>query len=62
MLAAGEATIGAGGAIVLQSEPEREYEEMLLKAAAALRAIDPEIDPASISLALQSAAASALPR
>jgi para-aminobenzoate synthetase len=44
------ATIGAGGAIVLQSEPEGEYEEMLLKAAAPLRAIDPRIDPASISL------------
>jgi para-aminobenzoate synthetase len=39
------ATIGAGGAIVLQSDPEREYEEMLLKAAAPLRAIDPEADP-----------------
>ncbi|GAP33448.1 aminodeoxychorismate synthase component I, partial [Nocardia seriolae] len=31
-------TIGAGGAIVLDSEAEEEYEEMLLKAAAALRA------------------------
>ena len=62
VLAGGEAAIGAGGAIVLQSDPEREYEEMLLKAAAALRAIDPGIDPASISLALQSAAAPALPR
>jgi len=62
VMAGGEATIGAGGAIVLQSDPEREYEEMLLKAAAALRAIDPGIDPASISLALQSAAAPALPR
>ncbi|HEY6730312.1 MAG TPA: aminodeoxychorismate synthase component I [Solirubrobacterales bacterium] len=61
VLANGQATIGAGGAIVLQSDPRREYEEMLLKAAAALRAIDPEIDPASISLALQSAAP-ALPR
>ncbi|HYH54601.1 MAG TPA: aminodeoxychorismate synthase component I [Solirubrobacterales bacterium] len=58
----GRATIGAGGAIVLQSDPVREYEEMLLKAVAALRAIDPEADPASISLALQSAAATALPR
>jgi para-aminobenzoate synthetase len=57
VLAAGRATIGAGGAIVLQSDPEREYEEMLLKAAAALRAVDPEVNPASISLALQSAAA-----
>jgi para-aminobenzoate synthetase len=44
------ATIGAGGAIVLQSDPEREFEEMLLKASAPLRAIDPGIDPASISL------------
>jgi para-aminobenzoate synthetase len=44
------ATIGAGGAIVLQSDPEREFEEMLLKAAAPLRAIDPRADLASISL------------
>ncbi len=62
VLAGGRATIGAGGAIVLQSDPEREYEEMLLKAVATLRAFDPEADPASISLALQSAAAAALPR
>ncbi len=51
----GRATIGAGGAVVLQSDPEREYEEMLLKAAAALRAVDAEADPASISLALRGA-------
>ncbi|HEU5105370.1 MAG TPA: aminodeoxychorismate synthase component I [Solirubrobacterales bacterium] len=57
VLANGRATVGAGGAIVLDSDPEREYEEMLLKAAAALRAIDPAVDPASISLAFQSAAA-----
>ncbi|HEX3042918.1 MAG TPA: aminodeoxychorismate synthase component I [Solirubrobacterales bacterium] len=62
VLAGGHATVGAGGAIVLDSDPEREYEEMLLKAAAPLRAVDPEFDPASISLALQSAAATALPR
>jgi para-aminobenzoate synthetase len=62
VLAGGRATIGAGGAIVLGSDPAAEYEEMLLKASAALRAIDPELDPASISLALQSAAAAALPR
>jgi para-aminobenzoate synthetase len=62
VLAGGEATIGAGGAIVLQSDPEREYEEMLLKAAAALRAIYPGVGPASISLAIRSAAAPALPR
>jgi para-aminobenzoate synthetase len=59
VLADGRATIGAGGAVVLQSDPEREYEEMLLKAAAPLRAIDPEADPASISLALHGAAAGA---
>ena len=47
---AAAATIGAGGAIVLGSDPEREWEEMLLKAAAPLRAIDPGADPASISL------------
>jgi para-aminobenzoate synthetase len=61
VLADGRATIGAGGAIVLQSDPEHEYEEMLLKAAAPLRAIDPEADPASISLALQGAAAASPP-
>jgi para-aminobenzoate synthetase len=50
VLDGGAATIGAGGAIVLQSDPEREWEEMLLKALAPLRAIDPGLDPASISL------------
>jgi para-aminobenzoate synthetase len=44
------ATIGAGGAIVLQSDPEQEWGEMLLKALAPIRAIDPGLDPASISL------------
>ncbi|MGP8300283.1 aminodeoxychorismate synthase component I [Streptomyces inhibens] len=33
-----ELTIGAGGAIVLDSDPQDEYEEMLLKATAPLRA------------------------
>ncbi|HET7177804.1 MAG TPA: aminodeoxychorismate synthase component I [Solirubrobacterales bacterium] len=32
-------TIGAGGAIVLDSDPEREHEEMLLKAAAPMAAL-----------------------
>jgi para-aminobenzoate synthetase len=36
-------TIGAGGAIVVQSDPEEEYEEMLLKAWAPMRAIDPAV-------------------
>lgn len=42
----GSATIGAGGAIVMQSDPEAEFEEMLLKAHASLRAIDPDAEPA----------------
>jgi para-aminobenzoate synthetase len=35
------ATIGAGGAIVMESDPEGELEEMLLKARAPIAAIDP---------------------
>jgi para-aminobenzoate synthetase len=38
------ATIGVGGAIVMQSDAEQEYEEMLLKAAAPMRAIDARVD------------------
>ncbi|HEX7244274.1 MAG TPA: aminodeoxychorismate synthase component I [Solirubrobacterales bacterium] len=37
----GTATIGAGGAIVAQSDSNAEYEEMLLKVRAPLRALDP---------------------
>jgi len=40
------ATIGVGGAIVTQSDAEEEYEEMLLKASAPMRAIDPRVEPA----------------
>jgi para-aminobenzoate synthetase len=57
----GQASIGAGGAIVLQSDPEAEYEEMLLKAAAPMRAIDPGADPA-ISLTDPRPAAASAPR
>jgi len=41
VLDGGTATVGAGGAIVAQSDPEAEYEEILLKAEAALRALRP---------------------
>jgi para-aminobenzoate synthetase len=34
-----EMTVGAGGAIVLDSDPHAEYDEMLLKAEAPLRAL-----------------------
>jgi para-aminobenzoate synthetase len=57
----GTATVGAGGAIVLDSDPEREYEEMLLKAAAPLRAFAPEAEPASISLPDQRRGAATAP-
>jgi para-aminobenzoate synthetase len=36
-----EVRVGAGGAIVTQSDAADEYEEMLLKASASMRAIDP---------------------
>ena len=39
------ASIGTGGAIVVQSDPEREYEEMLLKARAPMRALAAEESP-----------------
>jgi para-aminobenzoate synthetase len=39
----GEVSLGSGGAIVNQSDPEAEYEEMLLKAWAPMRAIDPAL-------------------
>jgi len=42
VVAGGTASIGSGGAIVTQSDPEDEYEEMLLKATAPMRAIDPQ--------------------
>jgi para-aminobenzoate synthetase len=39
VLRGGEATVGAGGAIVLDSDPVAEYEEMLLKLHAVLGAV-----------------------
>ena len=39
VLRPGSTTIGAGGAIVMQSDPEEEFEELLLKARAPMRAV-----------------------
>jgi len=44
----GVATIGVGGAIVMQSEPGEEYQETLLKARAPMAAIDPRADPRTV--------------
>jgi para-aminobenzoate synthetase len=38
------ASVGVGGAIVMQSVAEEEYEEILLKAQAPIAAIDPHVD------------------
>jgi para-aminobenzoate synthetase len=41
-------TIGVGGAIVMQSDAEEEYEEILLKGRAPMQAIDPRVDPQTV--------------
>jgi para-aminobenzoate synthetase len=41
-------TIGVGGAIVMQSDAEDEYQETLLKGTAPMKAIDPRVDPLSV--------------
>jgi para-aminobenzoate synthetase len=57
------ATIGSGGAIVVQSDAEDEFEEMLLKASAPMRAIDPDADPAALgSESLPTAGSGSPPR
>jgi para-aminobenzoate synthetase len=42
------ATLGVGGAIVMQSDAEQEYQETLLKARAPIAAIDPSVDPHAV--------------
>ncbi|MFD3430809.1 aminodeoxychorismate synthase component I [Nocardia fluminea] len=42
VLTEGRLTIGTGGAIVLDSDPDDEFDEILVKAAASLRAVAPE--------------------
>jgi len=39
------ATLGVGGAIVMQSDAEDEYQEIVLKGRAPMHAIDPRVDP-----------------
>jgi para-aminobenzoate synthetase len=41
-------TLGVGGAIVMQSDAEDEYQEILLKARAPMQAIDPRVDPQAV--------------
>jgi para-aminobenzoate synthetase len=41
-------TLGVGGAIVMQSDAEDEYQETLLKARAPMQAIDPGVDPSAV--------------
>ncbi|HKG03510.1 MAG TPA: aminodeoxychorismate synthase component I [Conexibacter sp.] len=40
------ATLGVGGAIVMQSDAEDEFQEIVLKGRAPMQAIDPRVDPA----------------
>jgi para-aminobenzoate synthetase len=41
-------TLGVGGAIVMQSDTEEEYQEILLKGRAPMQAIDPRVDSQSV--------------
>jgi para-aminobenzoate synthetase len=42
------ASLGVGGAIVMQSDAEEEYQEILLKGRAPMAAIDPRVDPQTV--------------
>jgi para-aminobenzoate synthetase len=55
-IAEGAATIGVGGAIVTQSEPDDEYREALLKGEAPMRAIDAGAAQAAVAGSLDSMA------
>ena len=47
-------TIGAGGAIVMQSDPQEEFEEILLKARAPMAAIAKAVPKPPINKGVQS--------
>jgi para-aminobenzoate synthetase len=49
-------TLGVGGAIIMQSDAEEEYQETLLKALAPMQAIDPSVDPATALAAVAGSA------
>jgi len=50
-----ETTLGVGGAIVMQSDADEEYQEILLKARAPMRAIDPSVNPQTVFEAAKTA-------
>ncbi len=62
VMAGGDATIGAGGAIVVGSEPQAELEEMLLKAWAPLRALNPGLPPRYSRVRLEASMPRVTPR
>ena len=43
-----QTTLGVGGAIVMQSDPEEEYQEILLKGRAPMLAVDPRAEVATV--------------
>ena len=43
-----QTTLGVGGAIVMQSDAEDEYQEILLKGRAPMQALDPSVDVQTI--------------
>jgi para-aminobenzoate synthetase len=56
------ATLGVGGAIVMLSDAEEEYQETLLKARAPMAAIDPKVDPHTVFEEMPGAIAAGRPR
>jgi para-aminobenzoate synthetase len=56
------ATLGVGGAIVIQSDAEEEYQETLLKARAPMAAVDPRVDPQAVFEQPSEAPAAGRPR